>query len=55
MKGITLLPGETEITLLEKYFIKNHNFRHGITKYQRRALIRDSFGERNGEAFAQNG
>lgn len=46
---------DNEMQLLGNYITKNHRFRHAITKFKRRALIRDSFGYFRGEAFAQTG
>jgi hypothetical protein len=46
-------PSETE--LLRRYLNKDHNFRCRILNVQRRAIIGDYFGVRNGEAFAASG
>jgi hypothetical protein len=48
--GPTTFPGEQE--LLRQYLNKDHNFRHKITNPQRRGVIADYFGVRNGEAFS---
>lgn len=37
------------------YLLKAHNFRNAKTRFARRAIVRDYFGERGGEAFAKNG
>jgi glycosyl hydrolase family 9/cellulase-like Ig domain-containing protein/Big-like domain-containing protein/Calx-beta domain-containing protein len=47
--GPATLPSETE--LLRQYLNKDHNFRHKLFALPRRALVHDSFGARNGEAF----
>lgn len=47
--------GQNETKLLESYILKNHDFRHAIRTFKKRALVRDSFGEFSGEAFAQGG
>lgn len=45
----------SEKDLLRQYLNKDHNFRHGKVQVARRGLICDSFGERQGEAFAASG
>ena len=45
----------SELELLRQYLKKDHDFRHGIMKVQRRAIVGDYFGIRNGEAFAAGG
>jgi fibronectin type 3 domain-containing protein len=47
--------GISEKELLRRYLNKNHNFRHTITKLERRGLICDNFDEAGGEAFASSG
>ncbi len=47
--------GLTERDLLRRYLVKNHNFRHGITRLERRGLICDNFDESGGDAFASSG
>ncbi len=51
--GPATLPSEVE--LLRNYLTKDHNFRHGITRAPRRAILGDYFGARGGEAFAASG
>ncbi len=46
-------PNEKE--LLRQYLNKDHNFRHGITKVQRRAIIGDYMGDKEGIAPAASG
>ncbi len=48
-------PSRSELDLLRQYLNKDHNFRHGFMNVQRRGLICDNFGERDGEAFAASG
>lgn len=43
---------KSELDLLRQYLEKNHKFRHGQITAERRALIRDNFGEINGDAPA---
>lgn len=42
----------TELDLLRRYLNKNHEFRHGLIRAERRGLIRDNFGEIQGDAPA---
>jgi hypothetical protein len=44
-----------EADLLRNYLVKDHKFRHGELKVERRGLICDNFGVHEGEAFAANG
>ncbi|MEO7299613.1 MAG: fibronectin type III domain-containing protein [Verrucomicrobiota bacterium] len=46
---------KTELDLLRQYLNKDHNFRHGITVTQPRALLFDGFGPSGGEAYAASG
>jgi hypothetical protein len=46
---------KSEKELLRQYLNKDHNFRHGLITAQRRGLIHDSVGVRDGEAFAASG
>ena len=46
---------KSETELLRQYLDKDHNFRHGLITAQRRGLIHDSVGVRDGEAFAASG
>ncbi|HXT40384.1 MAG TPA: Ig-like domain-containing protein, partial [Candidatus Angelobacter sp.] len=48
--GPATFPSEQE--LLRQYLNKDHNFRHRITNAQRRGVVADYFGVRNGEAFS---
>ncbi len=48
-------PGRSEIDLLRQYLNKDHNFRRQRFVVERRALISDNFGEKEGEAFAADG
>jgi hypothetical protein len=43
---------KSELELLRQYLKKDHDYRHRLTSVQRRAIIGDYFGVRNGEAFA---
>ncbi len=45
----------SELDLLRQYLNKDHNFRHKVTNPQRRGVVGDYFGTRNGEAFAASG
>lgn len=45
----------SEVELLRRYLNKDHRFRHKLTNPQRRALVGDYFGTRDGEAFAASG
>ncbi len=45
----------SELELLRNYLNKDHNFRHRVTNYPRRAILGDYFGQRGGEAFAASG
>ncbi len=45
----------SELELLRQYLNKDHNFRHRKMNVQRRAIVGDYFGVRNGEAFAASG
>ncbi|MGV3773055.1 MAG: fibronectin type III domain-containing protein, partial [Verrucomicrobiales bacterium] len=45
----------SEKDLLRNYLNKDHNFRHRVFTVERRGLVCDNFGERNGEAFASSG
>lgn len=45
----------SEEALLRQYLDKDHAFRHKLFSPKRRALIRDGFGDMNGEAFAASG
>jgi hypothetical protein len=45
----------SEQELLRQYLNKDHNFRHKLLNPQRRGLVGDYFGTRNGEAFAASG
>lgn len=47
--------GADELTLLKQYIQKNHEFRHGIWKAEKRGVVDDNFGFFNGEAFAASG
>ncbi|MFO1498468.1 MAG: hypothetical protein U1G07_08770 [Verrucomicrobiota bacterium] len=42
----------SETDLLRRYLRKNHDFRHKVFQAERRALIRDNFGEISGDAPA---
>ena len=44
----------SEVELLRQYLNKDHKFRHRITNPQRRAIVGDYFGWRNGEAFSSS-
>jgi hypothetical protein len=48
-------PSRSEKDLLRQYLNKDHNFRHRLIAVERRGLVCDNFGERNGEAFAASG
>lgn len=48
-------PSRSERDLLRQYLNKDHQFRHGRMQVERRGLICDNFGERDGEAFAASG
>src|SRR5436190_5267048 len=48
--GPATFASETE--LLRNYLNKDHNFRHKVFSLPRRALVHDTFGSRDGEAFA---
>lgn len=43
---------QTEAALLRQYLDKNHRFRHGLLRAESRGLIRDNFGEIQGDAPA---
>lgn len=43
--------GKSETELLRRYLDRNHAFRHKALAVERRALIRDQFGDFRGEAF----
>jgi hypothetical protein len=43
---------ESEVELLRRYLNKNHSFRHGSFQVAQRGLIRDNFGEIDGDAPA---
>jgi hypothetical protein len=45
----------SEEALLRQYLDKDHAFRHKLFSPKRRALVRDGFGDMNGEAFAASG
>jgi regulation of enolase protein 1 (concanavalin A-like superfamily) len=45
----------SETELLRQYLHKDHNFRTRILNVQRRAIVGDYFGVRDGEAFAASG
>ncbi len=45
----------SELELLRQYLNKDHNFRHKVINPQRRGIVGDYFGTRNGEAFAASG
>lgn len=47
--------GQSEKDLLRQYLNKDHNFRHTLITAQRRGLICDNFGEKDGEAFSASG
>ena len=49
------VPSRSERDLLRQYLNKDHNFRHGQLNLERRGIVCDNFGERNGEAFAASG
>jgi hypothetical protein len=51
--GPATFPDERE--LLRRYLNKDHSFRHKLIQTQRRGLVGDYFGARNGEAFAASG
>ncbi|MBI3876204.1 MAG: glycoside hydrolase family 9 protein [Verrucomicrobia bacterium] len=51
--GPPSFPSEQE--LLRQYLNKDHNFRHKLITVQRRGVVGDYFGVRNGEAFAASG
>jgi len=51
--GPPSFPSEQE--LLRQYLNKDHNFRHKLLNVQRRGIVGDYFGVRNGEAFAASG
>ncbi len=51
--GPSTFPSELE--LLRQYLNKDHNFRHGRIAVQRRAIVGEGFGARNGEAFGASG
>jgi hypothetical protein len=42
----------TELDLLRQYLDKDHNYRHRVFSAERRGLIRDNFGDINGDAPA---
>jgi hypothetical protein len=46
---------KSEVELLRQYLNKNHNYRHKLISAPRRALLHDSIGARDGEAFAASG
>jgi hypothetical protein len=48
-------PSRNERDLLRQYLNKNHRFRHKLINPERRGLVCDNFGEREGEAFASSG
>ena len=48
-------PARSELDLLRAYLNKHHAFRHGQIQLNRRGLVCDNFGERDGEAFAATG
>jgi hypothetical protein len=48
-------PSRSEVDLLRQYLNKDHQFRHGRVAVERRGVICDNFGERDGEAFAASG
>ncbi len=50
--GPTTFPSELE--LLRQYLNKDHNFRHRVINPQRRAVVADYFGWRNGETFSSS-
>ena len=50
--GPTTFPSELE--LLRQYLNKDHNFRHRVINPQRRAIVGDYFGWRNGETFSSS-
>ncbi len=43
---------KTEVDLLRQYLVKDHRFRHKQFEVERRALVRDNFGEIDGDAPA---
>jgi hypothetical protein len=45
----------SELELLRQYLRKDHDFRHGRIEAQRRAIVGEGFGLRNGEAFGASG
>ncbi len=55
MTAIANTSGLTEKELLRQYLNKDHNFRHNLITAQRRGLICDNFGEKDGEAFSASG
>jgi hypothetical protein len=42
----------SEIDLLKNYFHKDHNFRHRVFTLERRGIVRDNFGDLDGDAPA---
>ncbi len=52
-QGPATFPSELE--LLRNYLNRDHNFRHRVIEYPRRAVLGDYFGIRGGEAFAASG
>ncbi|MDB6026835.1 MAG: hypothetical protein JWM68_3058 [Verrucomicrobiales bacterium] len=55
MTAIANTTGQSERDLLRQYLNKDHNFRHTLIAAQRRGLICDNFGEKDGEAFSASG
>jgi hypothetical protein len=55
MTAIANTTGQSERDLLRQYLNKDHNFRHLIITAQRRGVVCDNFGDKDGEAFAASG
>ncbi len=55
MTAIANTSGLSEKELLRQYLNKDHNFRFTLINAQRRGLICDNFGEKDGEAFCASG